>query len=203
MRTKTIICVLVVSLFLLLPEANAFRFSVGGFGGLNYPVAQKDAKKGSLYGLKARIPFLSFLAVEPNFTHLKNGDGEVQVGEPWNTTMTHEGGKYSSFGADLAFGGVSGYSGFHAFGIVGIASSKFEKKGIPDLTKSSYWFGLGLEFSFADKVSLEVRGKTLVFPYSESVTAASGGVQPSGTGSRKNGVITFGINIYLGSEGGK
>ena len=194
MKHKTRWLLIAMTLMLLNVSAMAFRFSAGAYGGLNYPVAQQDAKSGSVFGLKLRVPLTSFLAFEPNYTHLKNGDGEVNVEDGWNTTMTHEGGKYSTFGVDLALGGVSGFKGFHSYGLFGISSAKFAKQGIPDLTKSAYWVGLGLEFAFTDMISLELRGKTLIFPYKDEV-------KDNGTGSRKNGIITAGLNVYFNTGG--
>ena len=192
MKFRIVPVLLLMLIVMMYPMAHAFRFSAGAFAGFNFPVAQQDTKSGTVMGLKARIPFTTFLAVEPNYTYLKNGDAEAKV-ESWgNTTMKHEGGKFNTFGVDLAIGGVSGYQGFHAYGILGIASAKFAKKGIPDLTKGSYWFGLGFEYGVADFLSLEVRGKALIFPYKDDANTKAD------TGSRKNGIVTIGLNYYFG-----
>lgn len=199
MKLRTLLLMLTVSLLLIQPAAQAFRFSLGAFGGLNFPIVQEDAKSGSVYGVKARIPVTSFLALEPNFTLLKNGDASQEVEGGWNASMTHEGGKYTTFGLDIAIGSVLGYKGFGVYGIGGISSSKFAKKGIPDLSKSTYWFGLGLEYCFTDQISLDVRGKAMIFPYKDEVTNSGNDVRKSvGTGSRKNGIVTIGLNYYFG-----
>jgi hypothetical protein len=143
-------------------------------------------------GLKARIPLTTFLAVEPNFTALKNGDGEVTVERLGSVKMTREGGKFTTFGVDLVVGGVSGYKGFNAYGLVGVASAKFAKKGVPDLSKGSLWLGVGFEYGITEFLSAEFRGKALIFPYKDDSYGKGD------TGSRKNGTITLGLNYYFG-----
>lgn len=192
MKFRIVLVLLLMSIALTYPVAHAFRFSAGAFAGFNFPVAQEDTKSGTVMGLKARIPLTTFLAVEPNYTYLKNGDAEVKV-ETWgNTAMKNNGGKFNTFGVDLAIGGVSGYRGFNVYGILGIASAKFAKKGIPDLTKGSYWFGVGFEYGVTDFLTLDVRGKALIFPYKDD------SYDKGDTGSRKNGIVTIGLNYYFG-----
>jgi len=192
MKSRIAVLILLLSVVMISPTAQAFRFSVGAFGGLNFPLVQEDAKSGTVMGLKARVPLTAFLAVEPNYTYLKNGDGEVKVTRLGDITMTRDGGKYSTFGIDLVFGGVSGYKGFNAYGIVGVASAKFTKKGPPALTKGSLWLGVGFEFGITDYISADFRGKALIFPYKDD------SYSDGDTGSRKNGIVTVGLNYYFG-----
>jgi hypothetical protein len=192
MKFRIAFLILLLSVVMLSPMAQAFRFSVGAFGGLNLPVAQEDTKSGTVMGLKARIPLTTYLAVEPNYTYLKNGDGEVKVETLGDITMTRDGGKYSTFGIDVVFGGVSGYKGFNAYGILGVASAKFAKKGLPDLTKGSLWLGVGFEFGITEYLSADFRGKALIFPYKDDDYGNGN------TGSRKNGTVTVGLNYYFG-----
>lgn len=192
MKFRVVLVLLLMSIAMMYPAAQAFRFSAGAFAGLNFPIAQEDTKSGTVMGLKARIPLTGFLAVEPNYTYLKNGDAEVKV-ETWeNTTMKREGGKFSSLGVDLAIGGVSGYRGFNAYGILGISSATFAKKGLPDLTKGSYWFGVGFEYGVTDFLTIDVRGKALIFPYKDD------SYKDGDAGSRKNGIVTIGLNYFFG-----
>ncbi|MCC6964318.1 MAG: outer membrane beta-barrel protein [candidate division Zixibacteria bacterium] len=187
--------VLAVCLLAVSTSAHAFRFSVGAFGGLNMPIAQEDTESGTVFGVKGRVPLIGFLAVEPNFTYVKNGDAEVEVGGNWNETMTHQGGKYNSFGVDLVLGNVLGYKGFGMYGIFGLSSAKFQKDGIPDLTKSTYWLGLGFEYSVTDQISVDFRGKAFIFPYEDDTENAP---NPDLKTSRKNGMVTVGLNYYFG-----
>ncbi len=194
MRPTSKVLLALICLLLASSTANAFRFSVGAFGGMNIPLAQEDTESGSAFGAKARIPLTGFIAVEPNFVSVKNGEAEYAVEGNWNQTMTHEGGKYNSFGIDLVLGNVLGYKGFGMYGILGLSSMKFEKKGIPDLTKGSYWFGLGFEYSFTDQISLDLRGKAFIFPYEDETPNKPNDLKSS----RKNGLITVGLNYYFG-----
>ncbi|TFH64229.1 MAG: hypothetical protein E4G91_06485, partial [Candidatus Zixiibacteriota bacterium] len=79
MKFRIVLLILLLSVVMISPAAQAFRFSVGAFGGLNLPSAQEDTKSGTVMGLKARIPVTTYLAGEPNYTYLKNGDGEAKV----------------------------------------------------------------------------------------------------------------------------
>jgi hypothetical protein len=170
-----------------------FRFSVGGFGGFNFPVAQDDAKMGPAFGVRARIPLVPFVAAEPNFTYLKNGDAEILIDEDnWNTTMKRDAGKFTNFGLDVVFGKVMGHTGLNVFGIAGLSASKYARdvSSVPDLNKIAYWGGLGLEYAINEQISLDIRGKLMVFAYDDG----------KGTGSRKNGLLTFGVNYYMGQE---
>jgi hypothetical protein len=46
MKFRIVLLILLLSVIMISPMANAFRFSVGAFGGLNLPVAQEDTKSG-------------------------------------------------------------------------------------------------------------------------------------------------------------
>jgi opacity protein-like surface antigen len=185
---------LLLMLLLSLSSAHAYRVGVGGFGGLNIPLAQDDAKSGTAYGAKVRITLIPMIAVEPNFTYMANGDAESEIESYDYGTQEREAGEFTSFGIDLIFGSVNGFTGLNVYGIGGISSSKFarEADAIPDLTSMSYWFGLGLEYSVTDQISLDFRGKVLVFPYDDG----------NDTGSRKNALVTVGLNYYFGEGGG-
>lgn len=192
LRAKLLVALMCV--VMLSTTGYAFRFSVGGFGGLNLPLAQEDTKSGTAFGAKARIPLLGSIAIEPNILFAKNGDAEYAVEGGWDTTMKHEGGKYTSFGVDLVFGSIMGYKGLGVYGIVGLSSSKFEKKGIPELTKGTYSFGLGFEYGITDQISLDIRGKAFIFPYQDDKNTLNEDLKSS----RKNGLITIGLNYYFG-----
>jgi hypothetical protein len=193
MRTKALLLMLVL-IMVCASSASAFRFGVGGFAGLNLPVAQDDATMGTVFGAKARIPLIPFIGLEPNFTYMKNGDASIEIGAPYNETMEREAGKFTSFGADLVFGSVLGNTGLNVHGLVGASSVTYARDtdAIPDLSNITYWLGLGVEYGINEQISLEFRGKLMVFPYDEG----------NDTGSRKNGVVTAGVNIYLGERGG-
>ncbi len=194
MKLKTVLTLLALAIVIVASQADAYRFSVGAFGGLNIPVAQDDAKSGTAYGVKARLPLTGFIAVEPNYTYLKNGDGEVTVDENgWNEVMKNDGGTFNSFGVDILIGNVLGYSGFGAYGMVGLSTAKFERTGIPSNSNGSYWLGLGFEYTFNDQVSVELRGKAIIFPYDDPSNTLN-----NNKGSRKNGLLTVGINYYFG-----
>lgn len=193
MRAKAIVLALVLIL-ICATNASAFRFGVGGFGGFNFPVAQDDVKMGTVFGAKARLPLIPFVGIEPNFTLMQNGDGEVDVEEYNYGTQTIVGGKFTSIGADVVFGSIMGTAGLNVHGIVGFSSATYARDvdAIDDLSNITYWLGLGFEYGINEQISLEFNGKLMVFPYDDG----------GDTGSRKNGIVTAGINVYLGEGGG-
>lgn len=193
MKTKVLMLFLAAALLLSSQTVYGFRFSVGGFGGLNFPVAQDDAKMGTVFGAKVRIPLVPFVAAEPNFTYVKNGDAEILIdSDNWNTTMKRDAGKFTNFGLDVVFGKIMGHTGLNVYGIAGLSSSKYARdvSSVPDLSKIAYWGGLGLEYAINEQISIDFRGKLMVFAYDDG----------KGTGSRKNGILTFGLNYYMGQE---
>lgn len=194
MKTKVLTFLLLLLLLASTDAAYGFRFNVGGFAGLNFPVAQDDAKMGTVFGLKTRLPLIPFIGVEPNFTYMKNGDAEIMIeAEGWNTTMRRESGKFTNFGVDVLFGSIMGRTGLNIYGIAGISSSKYARSvdAIPDLTKIGIWGGVGLDYGINSQWAVEVRGKVLVFPYDDG----------KDTGSRKNGILTVGLSYFIGQEG--
>jgi opacity protein-like surface antigen len=180
-------------LMFMASDASALRFGVGGFAGLNIPVAQDDATMGTAFGAKARVMLIPFVGIEPNFTYMQNGDAEVEIPAPYNETMTREAGTFTSFGADLVFGSIQGYTGLSAYGIGGISFTDYSRDtdAIPSISNPSYWLGLGLEYGVNDQISIDVRAKVMIFPYDEG----------EDTGSRKNGLVSAGVTFFFG-EGG-
>ena len=167
-------------------DASAIELSVGGFGGLNYPVVMEDVSSGKIYGLKARLAFMPYIGLEPNLTFSDYGDAEAEV---YDEIQTRDGGKITSFGIDAVLGGIAGNPGLSVFGILGIGSSSWSREGLDDLKEMSYYLGFGLEYSLNIPISIEFKAKAQIIPFED--------------GSYKNGLITAGINYYFGEVGGK
>lgn len=182
---KKSISVLAATLFFLIvvSSASAARFSIGGFAGLNIPVAQQDATSGALFGAKGRILLLPFLGLEPNFSFAKYGGEDVEVR---GKSYTQEGGDITSFGADLVFGSMSTMGKVRVYGLAGINSNTYKREEISDESGLGVSFGTGLEFLPAENLSLEVRAKY------HSIKVGDGG--------RVHLELTGGLNYYLGSE---
>jgi hypothetical protein len=53
MKFRIALLILLLSVVMISPTAQAFRFSVGA-SGLNFPLVQEDTKPGTVMGLKAR-----------------------------------------------------------------------------------------------------------------------------------------------------
>lgn len=179
---------LVVALGLLVVSsvnAEPIRVSVGGYAGFNFPVAMEDVTSGNVFGFKARFAVIPKIGLEPNVAFSSYGDGEAEV---FGETQTREGGKMTGFGLDAVLGGIQGFPGLSFYGIIGIGSSKWSRDGIEDKSGVSYYFGVGVEYTFATPITIEVRGKTQFMPYED--------------GSYKNGIVTIGASYQIGVLGG-
>jgi opacity protein-like surface antigen len=182
---KRAFCLALAALFVVgVPSvALAGEYSIGGFAGLNIPVAQEDASSGALFGIKGRIMLLPFLGLEPNFTYAKYGGKDVEVREQ---TYNREGGEITSFGADLLLGSLSGMGNTKFYGLVGVNSNNYTREGISDESGLGFALGTGLEFFPAEMISLEIRGK--YHPIN------------LGEGGRVHVEISGGLNYYFGGE---
>ena len=182
---KKSISVFGVILFLLLivSTASARKFSIGGFAGLNLPLAQQDTKSGALFGAKGRIPLLPFLALEPNFVFAKYAGKDVGVNEKM---YTQEGGDITSFGADLLVGSMFGMSKVKFYGLTGINSNTYKRKGFSNETGLGWTLGTGFEFFPTGILSLEIRARYHAIKVGE--------------GGKAYLEVSGGLNYYFGRE---
>jgi hypothetical protein len=168
------------------PSALAGGWGIGGFGGITIPVEQADAENGIVYGLRARLPAFWALTLEPQVFLLQNGDYDVEWGSGEGQIETGlKSWKATSFGANLILGApVRQFSGVRPFIFGGVRLNSMDFDGRDSETQLGFGAGLGLEIG-SGMLGFEVR--------------ATGEVFPDGDGSsRKNGIITGGLNIYLG-----
>ena len=156
--------------------AHAGDIAVGAFGGLSIPVLQEDQDQGSLYGLRIPLSFTPLLTVEPFWTTSALGDKTVEFG---GVGFTREGSDVTTFGANVLLS-TSGPMRFYPY--AGIGSAKFERTG-QDESYTSYHFGLGLGFTPAPKLNLDIRAEL-------QMAAADGA-------SRKMGNFTVGASYAL------
>ena len=182
---KKMVFVIFTVLFLLSISsvATAGKFGIGAFGGANIPIAQQDEKAGALFGAKARIPLLPFLALEPNFTFAKFGGSDVDVREQ---SFPIKGGDITSFGADLILGTFSSVSKMKFYGLVGINSNTFKREGFSKKTGVGLTLGPGFEFFATDILSVEARARYHAIKV--------------GDGGKSHLELTGGVNYYFGKE---
>lgn len=182
---KKIVCLGLMVIFMmgLSSTASARRFSVGAFGGMNIPIAQDDTKAGGLFGAKGRIPLLPFLALEPNFTTAQFGGKDVEVG---GKSFSRKGGNFTSFGADLLIGSMSGMSKMRFYGLAGINSNTYSRQSIEDKTGLGLTIGTGFEFFPTEILSLELRARYHAIKL--------------GDGGRSHLEVSGGLNYYFGKE---
>jgi hypothetical protein len=160
------------------------KFSLGGFGGVNFPIVQEDSEIAGIAGFKARATFFPFLGVEPNFTYIRQG------GITWDvegTDMDREGGDLYSYGADLVLGSFDSVKEFYWYFIFGLYGNSMKRLGREDLSKFGLNLGFGLEILPSNVMGIDFRTKTQIITIDG--------------GSRKNILVTAGLNYYFGGFG--
>ena len=160
--------------------------SVGVFGGLNFPLAQEDTESGNGFGLKAKFSPMPMIAGSVFYESRSFGDPELTI---LGQTMTTDGGKVASLGAEALIGNVGGGMGPHFYWTLGISSYKWTRDGYDDFSEIGYHLGPGFELVLAMNIGLEIRGKFEVVP-------------TDGGGSRKNAVVFIGANYHIGLPAG-
>ncbi len=183
MKKTIYVGILVLLLFCLPSVVSAAKYSIGAFGGMNIPIAQDDTKSGALFGVKGRVPLLPFLAVEPNFlvADFKGKDLTVQ-----DKSYPRDGGSFTSFGADLILGTLSGMSKLKFYGLAGINTNTYKRKGMENKTGLGLTIGTGLEFFPSEILSVEIRSRYHPIKI--------------GDGGRVHVEISGGLNYYFGNE---
>lgn len=150
---KKILLFVVLALTLAPAAAGAVSISAEPFGGLSYPVLQDDRKQGSQFGIRFEVSAVPLLTLEPYYSHGSYGDKTVQT---LAGPQTFDGGKVSSFGANVLV--EAGTSMFKFYPFAGIGSSK-DERSTGDQTNTGYNFGLGVGFGLPVKLSVDVRGE--------------------------------------------
>ncbi len=156
--------------------AHAVGVGVGAFGGVGIPIIQQDTGQGPLIGLRLPVRLLSFVTVEPYYSHTTGRESDRSFGD---ITVVYDGIDVSSYGANLllTFGGR-----LQLYPYAGVGSFHLTRPSF-DETRTGYNFGLGLGVSPLSRLSLHLRG--------ELAAAVSGGV------SRKWANLTAGLTYHL------
>jgi hypothetical protein len=123
------------------------------------------------------------LAFEPNFCFAKYGGKNVDVG---GKSYEQEGGDFTSFGADLLIGLMSSMSKAKFYGLTGINSNIYKRKGFSNETGLGWTLGTGFEFMATEILSLEIRARYHAIKVKEG---GKGQLEVSG-----------GLNYYFGRE---
>ncbi len=149
---KWLLAFALVSTLLCAAPASAGNIGVGAFGGWSVPVVQEDQGNGSIYGVRVPLSFTPLLGFEGYWASSALGDKSVETG---GVSFTREGSEVSTWGANVTFS-MGGAMRF--FPYAGIGSVNYSRTG-QDETFTSYQFGLGLGFTPAPKISLDVRAE--------------------------------------------
>ncbi len=184
MRKIIYLGIMVLLLFCLPSVVSAAKYSIGAFGGINIPIAQDDTKSGALFGVKGRIPLLPFLAVEPNFVTADFKGKDIMIQD--TLSYARKGGNFKSFGVDLIVGTLSGMSKMKFYGLVGINTNTYSRKGFEDKTGLGFTIGTGFEFFPTDILSVEIRSRYHPIKIGE--------------GGRSHVEVSGGLNYYFGHE---
>lgn len=176
------ILLIVFFLAVLAPTLNAqgIKLGVGGFGGLNIPIAQDDQSSGSVFGAMARIRVMSIFVAEPNITFGSWGEPDPVNG----FDLGIEGSSINSYGIDATVGGLPGVKGFKPYGCVGAAIYSIKNDDTEyDESKLGYSFGLGFLFGAATMFDIDVRARMVIAPQEN--------------GSKKAVYVTGGLVYYF------
>jgi hypothetical protein len=182
MKKMVYVIMLFSFLMSLSSVASAGKYGIGAFGGVNIPVVQQDEKAGALFGAKARIPLLPFLAIEPNFTLAQFRGNDFEVGEQ---SFTMADGDITSFGVDLVIGTMSSMSKMKFYGLVGLNSNTFKREEFKK-TGLGLTLGPGFEFFATEMLSVEVRARYHAIKVGE--------------GGKSHLELSGGLNYYFGKE---
>ncbi|MEZ5360221.1 MAG: outer membrane beta-barrel protein [Candidatus Zixiibacteriota bacterium] len=178
---KTLLVLGVLFLTVSMSHAEAPKFGVGGFGGINIPIVQDDQKSGTVFGLKGRLVVTSFLVAEPHVSFGKWGDPDPIDG----VNLEIAGSKITSFGIDATLGGMPGKKGLKPFAFVGFASYKVKNDDTAyDESKLGIAGGFGFLIGVSPLLDIDIRGKAVIAPQEE--------------GSKKAVWILGGLNYYFG-----
>ncbi len=182
---KRLITVALACLILAAAAPVAYAgWGVGGFGGINTPIAQDDAENGTVFGVRGRFAGIWALTLEPQIFLLNHGDYDVLYDEGANLSETLESWKATSIGVNLLLGAPAGqFSGARPFFFGGVRLNSVEHADQDSKTKIGFGLGAGLEIGFG-QFAVELR--------------AGGEVFPDESASRKDALITGGVNLYLG-----
>lgn len=174
-----VVCLLVLTA----TSAEAQKLGIGGFLGMNIPVAQDDAGSGTVFGFRGQLQAIPLIRIEPHLSFLKNGDFEAPgIGGPFDL----DGGKLTSFGVNGILGAPMGGPGFGVGLVAGIGSYKLQVEGYEDDTRVGYSGGLDLSLGLTGApIKLNGRGEVLVLPLEDG-------------GSRKHLLLTVGAIYSFG-----
>jgi hypothetical protein len=183
-RRFILLTTILLFLFLVNTGWSEVKFSAGGFGGVNFPIVQEDSEIAGIAGCKIRATFQPFLAVEPNFTYIRQGGITLDVD---GVDMDRDGGDLYSIGADMVLGSFDSVEEFYWYFIFGLYSNGMRREGREDLNKFGFNLGFGLEILPTDVLGVDFRTKLQI------ITIEGG--------SRKNILVTGGLNYYFGGFG--
>lgn len=179
MKTK----LLAISMLLAISaSAHAISdISIGPLFGMNMPLANKDAKSGTMIGFQAKYSPLAFLAVGAHYQGRKFGDPEEEF---FYGTDTKDGGDVTSLGIDAYLGKTSG-TGINFYLMGSLGTFKWKRENQEDISKTTYSFGPGLELVLPMKLGIEGRAMFDIAPTGES-------------GSWKSLLWFVGVNYHIG-----
>jgi hypothetical protein len=163
--------------------------SAGPYIGMNIPVVNDQAKSGRLFGLQAKVSFLSFLAVGAHYSSSSLGEVEHTFFEgqtDYEFTESIDGGDITSFGFD-AYLGMTGFTpGVKLYFVGSLGTWKWKRDYTDEVSETVFGVGPALEVVLPFNLGLEGRGMFEIAP-------------TDGGGSVKSVVWFVGANYHFGS----
>jgi hypothetical protein len=140
--------------------------SAGPYFGMDIPVANDQATSGGLFGIQAKVSFLSYLAAGAHFS--SSSLGEVShtffEGQPEEFSESLDGGDVTSYGADLYLGTMTGLPGFKIYAVGSVASWKWERDYTEEVSEVAWAVGPGIELVLPFGLGVEGRGMFQISP---------------------------------------
>jgi hypothetical protein len=170
------------------PAYGIVDLSAGPYFGMTVPIVNDDAKRGSMFGLQARVSVLSFLAVGAHFQSGSFGNPEETffAGTPGEVTLEKDGGDLTTFAADVFLGGSGGTPGISFYMVGSIGTYKWKRDNVDEVSEISYAVGPGLEMVLPFGLGIEGRAMFEVVPKGDD-------------GSFKNFLWFIGANYHFGT----
>ncbi len=176
-----------LSLMLLLAGATVtyadlLTIGVGVYGGMSMPI-EMDTEMGSIVGARVKVlPAIPLVGIEAYYASV-NQKSPRDLWDEQDLDIVFDGDTYSTFGANLLIGGLSG-PGVRTFGIAGINFVEFDDHGTEEL-KYGGELGVGVEIvpPFID-LGIEGRASVMLLGWDEGP-------------DRKLSTVTVGVNYYF------
>jgi hypothetical protein len=170
--------------------ARAGGIALGAFGGMTYPVVQKDTGNGTLYGVRAPVSLVPFLTVEPYWASSSFADKQLTLGP---VSYTRSGFDETAYGVNVLVAS-GGPLSFYPFAGLGRATLK---SGGASQAYTTYDGGFGVGVSIVPKLSFHLRGEFQAVMCDPTTRTFGDVTITEGKTTRKFASVTAGVTYSL------